>query len=213
MLVVPLALCGCEGPLSALSPSGPVAQDIAWLWWAMLAGAFVLTALVLGLVAVGFGRPRTVPEARWTVLMGVWFSLGVLTVTLGAALFVGERIQPHGPATEVRAHARLWSWTFSYAGPDGPVETEGVLHIPAGRPVDVLLTSQDVIHSFWVPRLGGKIDAIPGRQNRLRIEAAVPGVYEGLCAEFCGLEHSAMRFEVVAHDPGTWPGLAEETTR
>ncbi|OYW84426.1 MAG: cytochrome c oxidase subunit II, partial [Hyphomonas sp. 32-62-5] len=65
----------------------------------------------------------------------------------------------------------------------------------------------------WVPRLGGKIDAIPGRQNRLRIEAAVPGVYEGLCAEFCGLEHSAMRFEVVAHDPGTWPGLAEETTR
>ena len=204
---VPLVLAGCTGPLSTLSPSGPIAQDIAWLWWALLAGAALLALMVFGLVALGFGRPREVAEGRWVFGLGVWFSLAVLTLTLAGALWVGERILPHGPALEVRAHARQWSWTFTHPGATGPTETEGVLHIPAGQPVDVLITSSDVIHSFWVPQLGGKMDAIPGRQNRLRIEASRPGTYEGLCAEFCGLEHAAMRFEVIAHDPAAWPPL------
>ncbi|TCK29134.1 cytochrome c oxidase subunit 2 [Ancylobacter aquaticus] len=202
---VPLLLAGCKGPLSTLSPAGPIAQDIAWLWWALLAGAALLALLVFVLVALSFGRPREVPEKRWTFGLGVWFSLAVLTLTLAAALWVGERILPHGPALEVHAHARQWSWTFSHPGAQGPNEAEGVLHIPAGQPVDVLITSSDVIHSFWVPQLGGKMDAIPGRQNRLRIEATRPGTYEGLCAEFCGLEHASMRFEVIAHDPADWP--------
>ncbi|TCT08310.1 cytochrome c oxidase subunit II [Aquabacter spiritensis] len=205
MLAVPLILAGCQGPLSTLSPAGPIAQDIAWLLWAMLAGAAALTLLVLVLVAAGFGPPRDVPETRWTFGLGVAFSLVVLTATLAAALWVGERILPHGPALEVRAHARQWSWTFTYPGPDGPVQAEGILHIPAGQPVDVLITAEDVIHSFWVPQFGGKMDAIPGRQNRLRIEVAQPGTYEGLCAEFCGLEHATMRFQVIAHDPADWP--------
>lgn len=202
---VPVLLAGCRGPLSTLTPAGPIAQDMAWLWWALLTGAGALTGLVLGLLVLSFGPPRPVREARWTFGLGVWFPLGVLTLTLGAAMVVGERILPHGPALEVRAHARQWSWTFTHPGPDGPVQSEGVLHIPAGRPVDVLITSQDVIHSFWVPQLGGKMDAIPGRQNRLRIEATRPGTYEGLCAEFCGLEHASMRFEVIAHDAANWP--------
>ncbi|WP_428030974.1 cytochrome c oxidase subunit II [Ancylobacter sp.] len=210
MATVPLLLAGCDGPLSTLSPSGPVAQDIAWLWWAMLAGATLLALMVFVLVALSFGRPREVPEARWILGLGVWFSLGVLTLTLIAALWVGERILPHGTALEVHAHARQWSWSFTQPGADGPSETQGVLHIPAGQPVDVLITSSDVIHSFWVPQLGGKMDAIPGRVNRLRIEAARPGTYEGLCAEFCGLEHAAMRFEVIAHDPADWPPRAPE---
>ena len=176
----------------------------------MLVGAAGLTLFVLALVAIGFGRPRDVQEGRWTFGLGVWFSLAVLTLTLVAALWVGERILPHGPALEVRAHARQWTWSFTRPGPDGPVETEGVLHIPAGQPVDVLISAADVIHSFWVPQLGGKMDAIPGRVNRLRIEATQPGTYEGLCAEFCGLEHATMRFEVIAHDPSDWPPSAEE---
>ncbi len=176
----------------------------------MLAGATLLALMVFVLVALSFGRPREVPEARWILGLGVWFSLGVLTLTLIAALWVGERILPHGTALEVHAHARQWSWSFTQPGADGPSETQGVLHIPAGQPVDVLITSSDVIHSFWVPQLGGKMDAIPGRVNRLRIEAARPGTYEGLCAEFCGLEHAAMRFEVIAHDPADWPPRAPE---
>jgi cytochrome c oxidase subunit 2 len=76
-----------------------------------------------------------------------------------------------------------------------------VLHLPAGTPVDIVVTSKDVIHAFWVPRLAGKIDAIPGRVNRLRIRADLPGRYEGLCNEFCGLDHANMRFAVIAHRP------------
>ncbi len=174
----------------------------------MLAAAAVLTLLVLGLVALGFGRARAVPERRWTFGLGVWFSLLILSFTLGAALFVGERILPHGAALEVRAHARQWAWSFS--APAGGADVAGVLHIPSGQPVDVLITSQDVIHSFWVPQLGGKMDAIPGRENRLRIQASQPGTYEGQCAEFCGLEHVTMRFRVIAHDPASWPPASLE---
>lgn len=213
LLTVPLLLAACQGPLSTLSPSGPVAQEIAWLLRVMLVGAAALTLLVLAMVAIGFGRPRELPEKRWTVGLGVMFSLTVLTVLtvlLGAALFVGERILPHGTALEVRAHARQWSWTFTHPGAGGPVNTDAVLHIPAGQPVDVLITSEDVIHSFWVPQLGGKMDAIPGRQNRLRIEADRPGTYDGVCAEFCGLDHVEMRFRVIAHDPADWPPRAQE---
>ncbi|MGU3493718.1 cytochrome c oxidase subunit II [Xanthobacteraceae bacterium A53D] len=206
LVVVPLSLGGCAGGHSTLDPAGPVAQDIAWLWWIMLGSAGILTVMVLALVAVGFGRARDVPEDRWTLGLGVGFSLVILAVLLVVAIWVGERILPHGDAVAVQAHARQWSWTFTYRDRDGrPVETINVLHIPAGQPVDVRVTSNDVIHSFWVPQLGGKIDAIPGRENRLRIEATVPGTYEGLCAEFCGLEHGAMRFEVIAHDAANWP--------
>ena len=212
-LAVPLLIAGCAGPLSTLEPSGPAARDIAWLWWSLLAGAAALALMVFVLVGLGFGRPRDIPESRWVFGMGVWFSLGVITVTLAATLWVGERLLPRGDALEVTAHARQWSWTFSHPGRDGPVETDSVLHIPAGRPVDVVITSTDVIHSFWVPQLAGKLDAIPGRANRLRIEAAAPGTYEGLCAEFCGLEHGTMRFDVVAHDPADWPPQIGEGVR
>lgn len=205
VLVVPAALAGCNTPLSALAPAGPAASDIAVLWWVMLAGAGVLTLLVLALVAVGFGRPRDVAGRRWSVMLGVWFPLAVLGALLAVALWAGERALPRGAAVEVRAHAFQFGWTFTHPGPDGPVETATVLHIPAGQPVDVLITAEDVIHSFWVPRLGGKLDAIPGRENRLRLQADAPGTYAGLCAEFCGLGHAAMAFDVVAHPPENWP--------
>ncbi|MGR3451631.1 MAG: hypothetical protein ACU0HS_14460 [Paracoccus sp. (in: a-proteobacteria)] len=88
--------------------------------------------------------------------------------------------------------------------------TQGVLYVPAGRPFDVAITSSDVIHSFWVPRLGGKMDAIPGHRNVHRLMANAPGTYEGLCAEFCGLGHSFMNFNVVAYDPaGPLPDFAD----
>ena len=206
LAVPPLILAGCEGPLSALAPAGPVAAAISGLWWAMLAGAGVLALMVFALFALGFRAPRPVAEARWTLGLGLALPLVVLAGLLAATLWAGARILPLGEAVEVRAHARQWGWRF---GHPGAPDTGTVLHIPAGRPVDVLITAEDVIHSFWVPRLGGKMDAIPGRQNRLRIEAAQPGTYDGLCAEFCGLDHALMRFEVVAH--AEWPPGAPET--
>jgi len=74
-------------------------------------------------------------------------------------------------------------------------------HMPAGTPVDILVTSQDVIHAFWIPRFAGKIDAVPGHVNRLRIQADQPGRYAGQCNEFCGLGHAGMRFDVIVHRP------------
>ncbi|WP_209427362.1 cytochrome B [Pararhodobacter sp. SW119] len=205
-----LVLSGCAGPLSTLEPAGPIAAQIAWLWWAMLAGAALITLFVLGLLALGFGAPRNVTPTTWTHGLGLWFSLAILTTLLAGGLWVGERILPRDDdAIEVRAEAFQWGWRFVHSGPDGAeVTSDGVLHIPAGVPVDVLITSADVIHSFWVPQMAGKVDAIPGRVNRARILADRAGRYDGLCAEFCGVGHAGMRFVVVAH--ADWPPTLDE---
>lgn len=207
LTLVPLGLAGCDGELSTLNPAGPVAYEVAWLWWAMLTGAIVLTLMVGILVMMGFGRPRAVPERRWTLALGVWFSVAILSVMLVAGLWVGERILPRDTgAVQVRVHTFQWGWRFTQPGPDGePVETDNILYIPAGEPVVALVTSEDVIHSFWVPRLAGKIDAVPGRTNEVLLQADEPGLYEGVCAEFCGVGHALMRFQVVAYSPDNPP--------
>ncbi|MGH8431133.1 MAG: cytochrome c oxidase subunit II, partial [Solimonas sp.] len=109
----------------------------------------------------------------------------------------------------IEVHAEQWRWNFRY--PDhGGLATEGVLHLAAGTPVDVVVTSGDVIHSFWVPRLAGKIDAVPGRANTLRLQADTPGRYQGQCAEFCGTGHATMRFDVVVHAAADYAAALEK---
>lgn len=199
------ALCGCSGPLSTLDPSGPAAASIATLWWVMLAGAGVLFVLVLVLFGLVIGRPgwgSQVSPARWIVLGGLVLPAVVLLPLICYALFAGERLLPlpgHAPL-RIEAVAEQWDWTFHY--PDqGGTETHDVLHLPAGTPVDIMVTSQDVIHAFWIPRFAGKIDALPGHVNRLRVQADQPGRYEGQCNQFCGLGHPGMRFVVMVHRP------------
>lgn len=195
--MVPLSLAGCDGPLSTLAPAGPVARDIAGLWWGMLAVGALLTVVVLVFVALAFGSPRSLRSGVWTHGLGLGLSAVVLVPALAAGLWVGERILPRDDgAPEVGVHAHQWHWTFTHPGPDGPVVLRDRLILPAGRPVDMRISSADVIHSFWVPQLGGKMDAIPGRENLLRIMADTPGQLAGQCAEFCGLGHAHMRFEV-----------------
>ncbi|WEF25195.1 cytochrome B [Paracoccus sp. S3-43] len=208
VLAVPL-LAGCDGGASALAPAGPAANQIAALWWAMLAGAGLITLLVFGLAGLALWRgPRPAGERGWIVWWGLGFTMSVLAVLLGFALWTGERmIARDGGALQVRAEAYNWGWRFTQPGPDGPVLTEGILYVPAGQPFDIVLTSPDVIHSFWVPQLGGKMDAIPGHENVHRLQADAPGRHEGLCAEFCGLGHAAMRFEVVVYDPAAPPAF------
>lgn len=111
----------------------------------------------------------------------------------------------------IEGHAQRWNWSFSH--PEGDQVFEDILHIPAGEPVDIAVTSEDVIHSFWVPRLGGKIDAIPGHTNVIRIEADEPGTYWGICAEYCGEGHDGMRFQVEAHDAQSFAELMGGTAQ
>jgi len=173
------------------------------LWWVMLAGSAALFALVMVIFALVIWRPgwgSGVSSARWIVLGGLVLPAVVLTPLVAYALIAGERLLPLPGAEPLRieAKAERWVWTFSY--PDhGGIETKGVMHLPVGIPVDVVVTSLDVIHAFWIPRLAGKIDAVPGHVNLLRIQADVPGRYQGLCNEFCGRGHSGMRFDVIAH--------------
>ena len=177
----------------------------------MLIGAGLITCFVMILLAVAWKKNHQdrMAERVWTMGLGVGFTASVLTGLLGYGLWVGERIlSREDGALRVTAHARQWGWEFTQPGPDGaPLVTQDVLYVPAQRPFDIEITSSDVIHSFWVPRLGGKMDAVPGRINVARLQADAAGVHEGLCAEFCGIGHSVMRFSVVVYDMGDFPEL------
>jgi cytochrome c oxidase subunit 2 len=169
----------------------------------MLAGSIVLFALVMALFALAWLRPgfgSSLPPQRWVLLGGLALPALVLIPLIGYGLAAGERLLPlpfmKPPRIEVQAER--WRWRFSYPDHGGAV-SEGVLHLPAGMPVDLVVSSRDVIHSLWIPRLAGKIDVIPGRVNTLRLQADTPGRYQGQCAEFCGLEHTRMRFEAIVH--------------
>lgn len=177
----------------------------------MLVGSIAIFSLVATLLIVAWRRPESTSatnggnERTWILGLGIAFPAAVLIVLLGFGLWIGEQLLPRqGPlVVEVQGEARQWAWTFSYANAPGRT-TENVLHIPAGRPVDVAITTRDVIHSFWVPRLAGKLDAIPGHVNVLRIEADRPGVYAGQSSEFSGPGYDGHAFEVVVHSTEDW---------
>lgn len=199
----------CAGPLSALDPAGPAAEGIAAAWWVMLVGGTVILLGVMALVLFAFVKRRSghgVASGPFLWGGGLAFPIVVLAALLVYALPAGQALLATGGdgVPRIEVEAAQWHWTARY--PQGGAST-GVVHIPAGVPVEIAVGSADVIHSFWVPRLGGKIDAIPGRTNLLRIEADRPGVYEGVCAEFCGTGHAAMRFRVEAHAQEDYAGV------
>jgi heme/copper-type cytochrome/quinol oxidase subunit 2 len=185
----------------------------------MLTGATAIFLLVMILLVLAFLRREgsvgpeadTRREKVWIQGLGLGFSLSILAALTAYGLYVGERLLPRpGPdVVTVRAEGRQWQWSFGYADAPGRA-TEGILHIPAGRPVDVEITSTDVIHSFWVPRLAGKLDAIPGHVNVLRIEADAPGDYAGVGAEFNGRNYTRHHFTVRAHDEAAWDAFLRE---
>ncbi|WP_249218877.1 cytochrome c oxidase subunit II [Falsirhodobacter algicola] len=189
-----------------MDPAGPAALGIARLWWAMLAGSSLIFAVVLTLFAVLMLRPeagRRIPARRWIVWGGIALPLPVILAVTGTALWQGEALRAGPPALRIEAEAYMWGWRFAYPPATGLPPTEGVLHLPAGQEVEMVVTSPDVIHSFWIPRLGGKIDAIPGHANTLRLRADAPGDYGGVCAEYCGIGHVDMSFTARAH--AIWP--------
>ena len=140
-------------------------------------------------------------QNRWIIGGGLILPITSMGVLLAFGIPIGHRMLPLPVEGEqvlrIEVTGHQWWWQVHYPGQG--LEMRNVLHIPAGQPVDLHLTSNDVIHSFWVPRLGGKLDMLPGRTNVLRLQADEPGTYYGQCAEFCGTGHAHMKFTVHAH--------------
>ena len=205
LLLLPAA---CAGPSSALDPAGRGAERIATLFWWMTGGALAvwLAVTVLTVYAVWFHRGGTpLPSARRLIVIGgAVIPLGLLTVLLvfGLGMLPAELAPAPAGSLAVSVVGEQWWWRVRYSGPDGgAVELANELHLPLGEPVQLTLRSADVIHSFWVPALGGKVDMIPGRTTRLTLEPTRAGEFHGVCAEYCGASHALMAFDVVVERP------------
>jgi cytochrome c oxidase subunit II len=197
---------------NALDPHGPYAGRIADLWWVLLAVASIVFVIVAALFAIGFLRPgRDATEGGdtgerrshpWIVFGTVLTALVLLLTTFltfdtMAALATPEERPAH--TLEIVGHQ--WWWEVRYEG-----ETIGAneIHLPVGQPVELRLSSDDVIHSLWVPQLVAKRDLVPGHPTAVWIEADEAGAYRGVCAEFCGVQHAKMGLIVVAEDPAAF---------
>jgi cytochrome c oxidase subunit 2 len=203
---------GRELPMTTLSPKSDLAEWIYHLFiqvtlWDALILAIVVTAFILAVFVfstrVGEAAPPSSAasdlglEVAWTV--GPALILLMISIPTVRTIFRSQPRFPPAGSLEIKVISHQWWWEFNY--PDSGVETADELHIPTGRPIRLHLLSDDVIHSFWVPQLGGKRDVVPGQMNELTLEAFVPGTYLGQCAEFCGLSHANMRFRVMVETP------------
>jgi cytochrome c oxidase subunit 2 len=220
-LPVLLALAGCAGPQNFLFAAGAAARRLAWLGWITLITFCVVTVLVWILLVVVIMRRRgsfdehapVEPQPRtgidWIIVGGFIIPGVILSVlfvlTLGTLRHFPMSGMMH-PAPSIRVTGRQWWFDGQYLDGDPArrfhVPTE--LHIPAGTPVNIELATRDVIHSFWVPKLHGKVDLVPGQVNYIRVQADKPGVYEGECGEYCGAQHAHMRLRIIADAPADY---------
>jgi cytochrome c oxidase subunit 2 len=187
-------------------PAGLQAEPVATLTTAMTAGAGLLLGLVLiVLVLALFGRPRwreRIGRERTVIILGIGLPVLVLSALLIWGLSLTASLvwpKPTDPL-RIRVTGKQWWWDVAYLGGARP-RTANEIVIPTGRMAELELESSDVIHSFWVPRLSGKVDMIPGHSNRIYLQARQPGTYLGQCAEYCGGPHALMKFRVIALPP------------
>jgi cytochrome c oxidase subunit 2 len=201
---------------SSLAPQGPAASQIALLWWMLFGmGLAVYVLFSVLLLASLLRRRRHVEDEtsddlkriparisnKWIISGGVVLPSVVLTVVMAATVWVMRPVTALPPAGALTIEVTGYQWWWSVRYPDQQFVTANEIHIPVGRPVSIKLTSADVIHSFWVPELHGKLDMMPGRTHTLLLQADRPGEYRGLCAEYCGMQHAKMAFLVIAQTP------------
>jgi cytochrome c oxidase subunit 2 len=216
-LLLTLGLSGCgflDGPQSVMDPAGTVAaQQLKLIDSSLLVMVeiFIVVTAVLLLAIIRFrakpGREHDLPaqvegnnrlEVLWTIVPAVLLAiLAVGTVEESFALSASPNMK-NALVVQVTGHQFWWSYTYPAYG---NLTTANELHIPVGQKVVLALTSSDVLHAFWVPRLAGKTDLVPGKTNYMWIEASAPGIYRGQCAELCGAGHADMRIIVDAETP------------
>ncbi len=194
-----------DGIQSALNPQGPDAALVAEFSWVMFAGAALIFAAVMALALYAVFGSRTGAARLSARLLVVGGGIVFTTVTLFALLIYSlaraAALHPAGEnALRIEVTGEQWWWRVRYP----EFETANEIRVPVGRPVELVLRSADVIHSFWVPVLAGKLDMIPGRANVLRVRADRPGQYRGQCAEYCGGPHAWMALYFVALEPAQY---------
>ncbi len=209
LVAVPaLVLLGaCGGMPAVLDPHGSNARQTAQIAWVLFwgGGAIFAFVMVLSACAVFLSPTRRAWLGRQSFVVGAGIVFPI--VTLSALLFYTLKISGElagakdAAPLKIEIVGEMWWWRAHYVDAEGArvLVTANELHIPVGRMVEFSLKSADVLHSFWVPNLAGKLDLIPGRVNVLRVKADTPGVFRGQCAEFCGAQHAKMAFHVVAH--------------
>jgi len=217
-------------PMSYLHTYGPAGDPITQLGWGLGIVSIVVMVVIAGLLLGGMfhRRPARAPDdsqlavhregggMAW-LYVGVGISAVVLIFCMGWTLVTSAGVShpPDTPALTVQVTAAQWWWGLRYTStdPSRTFITANEIHIPVGQPVRFELASADVIHSFWVPQLGGKMDVIPGQTNVTWLQADKPGVYRGQCAVFCGAEHARMVLEVIAEPPREFRAWQEDQLR
>jgi cytochrome c oxidase subunit 2 len=209
-------------PLSYLQSNGAASAPLTALAWGLgLIAVLVIVVITVILIAALY-RTRT-PEVQdanghyrvrrsgsglsW-IYIGLGVTIPILAICTVWTLAVLARVSspPAPPPLTIQVTAHRWWWEVRYldADPSQVFTTANEIHVPAGEAVRVLVSSTDVIHSFWVPRLAGKIDVVPGITNVTWLQADAPGRFRGQCGEFCGLQHARMGMEVVAETPANF---------
>ena len=212
------AISSCDGPQSALAPAGRDAARIADLFWWMSGGALLVwgAVMVAAIYAARSNREHDPKLAsRFIVGGGVVFPTVVLAALLSFGLALMPDLLSPGAATapRVRVSGERWWWRVTYEVNGRPVELANELRLPVRERSGLTLVSPDVVHAFWVPSLAGKVDMIPGRENRLALEPTRTGLFRGACAEFCGGAHAMMAFHVEALERPAYDAWLAEQAR
>jgi cytochrome c oxidase subunit II len=210
--VTALLLGGCawDGPMSTVVARSDFARSILSVygiitWATAFIGLLVYVALALILLRFrdrpGAGLPRQIHghallEIAWTIAP----ALVLLVIAIPTIQVIFRTQGAAAPASALAVKVRGWQWWWEFRYPSLDVVTANELHVPVGRPIVVDLEGPDVIHSFWVPQLGGKRDIVPGRVNRVSFTPEQPGEYWGQCGEFCGVSHANMQLRVIVEE-------------
>lgn len=215
-LALVVLLAGCAGPQSALDPAGEDAVRTAHLFWLMLTGAAVIWAMVVGAALFGSRFQKEPLGDRAGLRLVLWGGAVLPTLVLAALLIFGLQLMPtlREPGADLHIDVvgeQFW-WRVTYR-PEGrpPIASANEVRMPVGARIEFRLDAADVIHSFWIPALGGKMDLIPGRTNSLVLRPNKVGIYRGPCAEFCGTSHALMAFDAIVMEPADFDAwLARE---